>query len=244
MSEYQVITQDYVNVQISTSKDDISFNEKRFPKSLTIMALKHKLELLTGGNSDTMQLEIFNKENKLICALSDNDALLGSYPVEDGVRLHVVDKFSLRNELEFESVEKYEMPAGTYEKKTDTVRAYLMRNKLGKYHDEEQKKRDLAEKELEEEKRLSEILEIDSRCQVTLPGTARRLGCVRYAGNVEGLAGFWAGIHYDEPLGKNNGSVNGKQYFECPQNYGSFVKPQYVVCGDFPEVEYDLDEEI
>lgn len=40
MSEYKVITQDYVNVQISTSKDDICFNEKRFQKGITIMNLK------------------------------------------------------------------------------------------------------------------------------------------------------------------------------------------------------------
>lgn len=78
-----------------------------------------------------MRLQIFDKDNTLICDLSDNDALLGSYPIEDGMRLHVIDKFSLRNELEFESVEKYEMPAEQYAKKTDTVRAYLMRNKLG-----------------------------------------------------------------------------------------------------------------
>lgn len=244
MSEYKVITQDYVNVQISTSKDDICFNEKRFQKGITIINLKRKLELLTGGSSDTMQLELFTKDNKLVCPLNNDEALLGSYPIEDGMRLHVVDKFSLRNELEFESVEKYEMPPEQYAKKTDSVRAYLMRNKLGKYHEDELKKQEAADQEKEEEKKLAENLSVGSRCQVNLPGAARRLGAVRYAGTVEGLAGYWAGIQYDEPLGKNNGSVNGKQYFECPQNYGSFVKPQYVTCGDFPEVEYDMDEEI
>lgn len=244
MSEYKVVTQDYVNVQISTSKDDISFNEKRFQKGISVIDLKQKLELLTGGSSETMKLELFDKENKMICPLSDDNALFGSYPVEDGMRLHVVDKFSLRNELEFENVEKYEMPTELYAKKQDTVRAYLMRNKLGKYHDDELKKRELAEKEKEEEKNMAEAMILGSRCQVTLPGAARRLGAVRYAGKVDGLNGYWVGIQYDEPLGKNNGSVNGQKYFECPQNYGSFVKPQYVVCGDFPEEEYDLDEEI
>lgn len=89
--------------------------------------------MLTGGSSDTMQLELFTKDNKLVCPLNNDEALLGSYPIEDGMRLHVVDKFSLRNELEFESVEKYEMPPEQYAKKTDSVRAYLMRNKLGSY---------------------------------------------------------------------------------------------------------------
>ena len=32
--------------------------------------------------------------------------------------------------------------------------------------------------------------------------------------------GLWAGIELDEPAGKNNGSVDGILYFNCPPNYG------------------------
>lgn len=152
-----------------------------------------------------MELEVYNKENKLVCAMSNNDALLGSYPIDDGMRLHIVDTFSLRNQIEFESVEKYEMPVEEYAKKTDTVRAYLMKNKLGKYQDDELKKQKEIN-ETEKDETLLESISIGSRCQVSLPGTPKRLGCVKYAGIVEGLQGNWIGIQYDEPLGKNDGS--------------------------------------
>jgi tubulin-folding cofactor B len=241
MADFKVITSDFVKVHISTSKDDISFNEKRFPKDLAISDLKAKLELITGGNCHTMQIEAYDKNNKHICTLADNDALLGSYPIDDGMRLHVVDKFSIRNELDFGNVPKFECSEEEYSKKSDSVRAFLLKNKLGQYNEENAKKK---EKQMEEEKKLAESTPIGSRCKVTVSNAPSRLGSVMYTGPVETLPGFWIGVKYDEPLGKNNGTFKGKTYFECPDNYGAFVKPQNVECGDFPEEDYDLNEEI
>ncbi len=55
--------------------------------------------------------------------------------------------------------------------------------------------------------------------------------------------GFWLGVEYDEPLGKNDGTVDGKTYFRCKDKYGSFVKMAHVVVGDFPEEEIDLEND-
>lgn len=46
---------------------------------------------------------------------------------------------------------------------------------------------------------------VGSRCKVTVPKAASKLGTVMYAGKVDGLSGYWIGVKYDEPLGKNNG---------------------------------------
>ena len=40
--------------------------------------------------------------------------------------------------------------------------------------------------------------------------------------------GTWLGIELRKPKGKNDGSVQGKRYFSCPENYGIIVKPSRV----------------
>ena len=60
----------------------------------------------------------------------------------------------------------------------------------------------------------------------------------RYVGQVEGLpVGWWIGVKYDEPLGKNDGSVKGKKFFDAPPGYGAFLRPDKVKTGDYPEVD-------
>lgn len=51
--------------------------------------LQMKLELIIGASAQTMKLELHSKENEFVTFLEFNDALLGSYPVEDGVRINV-----------------------------------------------------------------------------------------------------------------------------------------------------------
>ena len=44
-------------------------------------------------------------------------------------------------------------------------------------------------------------------------------------GSTEFAPGKWVGVELEEGQGKNNGSVNGKEYFKCSGNRGLFVRP-------------------
>lgn len=43
------------------------------------------------------------------------------------------------------------------------------------------------------------------------------------AGETDFAANQWAGIELDDPVGKNDGSVAGKRYFDCKMKYGLFA---------------------
>ena len=86
-------------------------------------------------------------------------------------------------------------------------------------------------------------MEVGMRCEVS-PGERR--GWVRYVGKETGESksnlplGWWIGVEYDEPLGKNNGTVKGVKYFECADNFGAMIRPDKVKVGDYPNLADDI----
>ncbi|KAI8388343.1 cytoskeleton-associated protein 1, isoform CRA_b [Radiomyces spectabilis] len=223
-----------VTVFITTSENISS--ERRLDRGWTILELKGKLEPITGIPAETQNLELYQGDNR-VGPLDDENRLVGSYPIDDFMRIHVIDTNPHRIKNQFTDVslvEKFELTEEEYAKRSDTVRAFKERNKLGRFSDEAAVQLQKTEQEYEE---AAKKININDRCEVQVgdDDAIRRRGCVRYVGPTHFQSGIWVGIQYDEPLGKNDGSVQGERYFSCPPKYGGFVRPTKVTVGDFPE---------
>ena len=69
-------------------------------------------------------------------------------------------------------------------------------------------------------------LDPGDRCRIQ-PGD--RAAKVMFIGPVVGMpSGYWVGVQYDEKVGKNDGTLNGKRYFTCPAGHGGFVRSSKV----------------
>ncbi|KAL1482984.1 hypothetical protein MTO96_033428 [Rhipicephalus appendiculatus] len=53
-----------------------------------------------------------------------------------------------------------------------------------------------------------------------------RPGYIQFLGETQFATGDWAGVVLDEPVGKNDGSVNGVRYFQCEPRRGVFARPE------------------
>ena len=56
-----------------------------------------------------------------------------------------------------------------------------------------------------------------------------RPGVIAFLGTTLFSRGEWAGVILDEPSGKNDGVVQGVQYFQCEPNHGVFARPQKLI---------------
>ena len=69
-------------------------------------------------------------------------------------------------------------------------------------------------------------VKVGHRVQVT--GKGDSVGTVAFIGTTQFSTGKWIGVVLDEPVGKNNGVVQGKKYFSCADNHGVFVRQQQI----------------
>ena len=237
MSGAIVTNPGFIKVTISSGVSKVA-NDKSFPNHLTVRELKGKLEMITGASMDTMKIDLFNHLNQPIGGLHNDEAVLANV-LENGVRLHVTDKTAL-NFQDVSDVEKFEISKDEYEKREDSVMAFKKRNKMGRFNPEMQAK--LAAT-AEENKEKAAAIKLGDRCETRTPNQPTRRGEVMFVGEADFKDGYWVGIKFDDPVGKHDGVVQGKRYFQCADKFGGFVQPRHCDVGDFPaEVDFSDDE--
>jgi|ERR1711907_39243 len=244
-----------VCINVSHSNLKTKFIELRLDKHMTILEVMEKLRRHTGSGVEHMMLQLYNQAQQLVCTLDDPDRKLGYYSPEDGYGIHIVDtnphSMSAGGWLEDVSlVKKYEISEEAYNKREGTARKWMQAKKeqdpTWTIQKEMMRRRDpnwQAPNEITDEEYMAEEaskIVVGDRCEVQ-PGGRR--GEVKFVGKVPQLKlGFWVGIALDEPVGINDGSAKGSKYFDCMgPKYGTFVRPDKVTVGDFPDL---FDEEL
>ncbi|GLB41586.1 putative CAP_GLY [Lyophyllum shimeji] len=217
-------------------------SERRLELHITVEKLKGKLELITGIPAANQIISLYNSESdaQVLATLSDDSKQLGYYGLRDYQVLKVEDtnpSASFTGQMtDVSQVDKFELTPEEYAKRQDTVLAFKQRNKMGRFAPKDEAA--TAQPELPTD------ITVGSRCEVesTEPGLSKR-GTVRFVGTTKFGKGVWVGVEYDEPMGKNDGSVQGERYFTCRDKYGVFLHPDRVKVGDYPVEELDLDDE-
>ncbi|KAJ2764743.1 hypothetical protein IWQ56_004374 [Coemansia nantahalensis] len=223
-----------------------SASERRFPKAMTIGELRARLELMVGIPAGAQRLTLHNGDD-LVCEVAGDERRLESFPADDYMVLRVAGAAgagaAVPDYNDVSQVQKFEMEDAEYDKLGNTVRAFKRRYHLGRFGDGESAMSVDVEDEFEQEARG---ITAGSRCEVAVPGAdLRRRGTVRFVGKTDFRRGYWVGVEYDEPVGKNDGTVDGRTYFTCAPEHGSFVRPDKVAVGDYPEEDpfaSDLEE--
>eukprot|EP00297_Palpitomonas_bilix_P011230 CAMPEP_0113899418 /NCGR_PEP_ID=MMETSP0780_2-20120614/20014_1 /TAXON_ID=652834 /ORGANISM="Palpitomonas bilix" /LENGTH=272 /DNA_ID=CAMNT_0000891571 /DNA_START=184 /DNA_END=1002 /DNA_ORIENTATION=- /assembly_acc=CAM_ASM_000599 len=236
---------------ITHSNLQAKFMEIRLDLHMTIASVKEKIRNHTGTAVQHMDLVLKDQSNKPLVELNDDTKMLGFYSPQNGYYIHVIDNdphsLSKKGGLDDVSqVKKYTMSDEEYDKRENTYKKY--KEKMRETDPTWTLQKEIAKRngqpipetinDPEFQKDEAEAIAVGKRCQV-YPGDRR--GEVMYVGKVEGLPlGYWVGVKYDEPVGKNDGSVRGQRYFECDMKYGAFIRPSNVTVGDFPPEDDEL----
>jgi tubulin-specific chaperone B len=245
-------------------KSDQTSSERRLNPNWTIasilksiritntLALKSKLETITGipPDSQSLSFKLSDGESVPINPTNDEETQLSAYNahLRPYITLFVDDTRPESERVIMDSnTEHFTLSKEEYEARPDTVLAWKKHQKLGRFDpDRESTLQSLADSVMASYQAQIEQrgIKIGSRCKIG--EDSQRRGTVRFVGPIDDLpgGGLWVGVEYDEPVGKNDGCVGDKRYFNTGKNRGGFVRPNRVIIGDFPEEDIlDSEEE-
>ncbi|PWN93959.1 hypothetical protein FA10DRAFT_224706 [Acaromyces ingoldii] len=220
-------------------------SERRLASTSALSEVCARIELLSGIPSDSQRLSLWSGRTDDADArpglvhdfAADGLSCEASMTLEqcgarDGMGLKVLDTRAseIRHQFgqeEEEKVEKYEMDDEVYAQRQDSVLAYKQRMKMGRFGEAAAS----ATSDVNDVPDLPSNAQPGARCQVI---EGERRGTIRFVGPTAFAPGTWIGIEYDEPVGKNDGSIKGHRYFSAKPSHGGFVKPDKVDVGAFP----------
>jgi len=234
--------------------------EIRLDRHMTIERVKEKLRTHTGTGSLFMHLTLLDFNGQVVADMINDELKLGYFSPMDGWTIHITDldphSLAANGGLEDVSlVKKYEISEDDYNKREDNFRKWKEQKKAADptWSIAKEVKMNQDKKRMEkdptfvpepmkapitDDEHLADLaagMKVGDRCEVTLGG---KRGLVAYVGKIPQIApGWWVGVQYDEPVGKNDGTVKGKRYFECPPKYGGFLRPDKLQVGDYPELD-------
>mmetsp|Transcript_24670 Transcript_24670/g.36350 ORF Transcript_24670/g.36350 Transcript_24670/m.36350 type:complete len:290 (+) Transcript_24670:72-941(+) len=239
--QYTQLPEDVVCILLTHSNLPAQHPDIRLNLHTTIRDVKDKFRTHIGTSVDHQRL-VLKRDGAVIGEMSDDSKMLGFYGVESGMEIHVIDTdpFSLSRGgglTDTTLVEKYRMSDETYDKRKGTLREFIKEQKAKDANFKLNAKpgggAPAAAPPTNVGPESVQGITVGNRCQV-MPG--KRRGSVQFIGEVEQLSeGYWVGVKFDEPCGLTNGTVKGVRYFDCEENYGSFVRGKNVTVGDFPE---------
>lgn len=238
-SRYDTVMEGFVRLDVTHSNLEQRWHDLMFAVDMTVGEVKTKL-YRHGGTSCCAQELFLRRGPGDTIFLHDDNLTLRHFGTCSGMCIHIKDNdphsLSANGGLENVAlVQKYEMDDETYDLRENTVRAQKRAEQAKRAA---QKAAELAANPKPERpetpRDVGEKYPIGGRCEIN-PGGRR--GEVAFVGKIKGTEGTWIGVRLDEPLGQNDGTKDGKRYFECQPKYGAFGRIENVQVGDFPEID-------
>ncbi|CEP61840.1 Alf1p LALA0_S04e01904g [Lachancea lanzarotensis] len=177
-------------------------------------------------------------------ALKQAPTLIHITDVNIGSLAHELAQDFARSENDSNSSSKhFTLSDEDYKNRKNSVLQWKKDQGLGSYDPQYRAKLD-QEKQRQEESMRG--LTLNERCQVSSNNsTLERRGWLRYVGSLPQSGGLWCGIEFDEPCGKNDGTLNGEVIFgPVKPFYGGFVKPTTVkTSAEFQPLDIGLESD-